>query len=301
MSHSSHTGKPPKLLRDLNAILDRRRILGLMATGVSVPLINATWTGRAMAAVCTILPEETNGPYPADGSNSANGSLANVLIDSGLIREDIRSSFGEFSGTAGGVPLELEFTIADATNGCAPLSGYLIYIWHCTDDGVYSVYQLTEENFLRGAGIADADGKVRFTTIYSGCYRGRLPHIHFEIYPSAEAATSYEYRSLCSQIAFSDATSAEIYNGVDGYADSIAAFEEMSIESDNVFGDNSAEELAAQTLVLEGSIQDGFRGTLTIALDPDAEPILTAAPPPGGPRGPGGPNGEPPEGPQPGN
>ncbi len=296
MSRASHTSKPPKLLRDLDALMQRRKVLGLMASGAAAPILYGSLSSQALAAVCTILPEETNGPYPADGSNTANGSLANVLVDSGLIREDIRESFGEFSGTAEGVPLELELVIADATNSCAPLAGYLIYIWHCTQDGQYSIYNLADQNYLRGAGIADENGKVKFTTIYPGCYNGRVPHIHFEVYPSAEAATSYEHRALCSQFAFPDETSSEVYTSVDGYADSISAFNAISMESDNVFGDNSDAEKEAMTLDLTGSIEDGFKGTLTIAIDPSAEPVLSSAPPSGGPGGPGGPGGTPPEG-----
>lgn len=258
-------------------IMHRRRMLGLLAGG-------ATMLGARAAlgadASCLILPEETNGPYPADGSNTANGSLANVLIDSGLVRSDITKSFGDYSGTAEGVPFELEITLQDASNNCAPLPGYVIYVWHCTADGEYSVYTRTDENYLRGAQVADENGKVTFKTIYPGAYRGRLPHIHFEIYPSLEKATSYDNRVLCSQIAFPHDLCANVYNSVDLYADSIAPFEEMTLENDNVFGDNTDEELAAQTPDITGSIEDGFKGTLNIAMDPNKEPVLNDAPPP---------------------
>lgn len=40
------------------------------------------------------IPEETAGPYPADGSNGVN-----VLTESGVVRSDIRSSFGTASGS----------------------------------------------------------------------------------------------------------------------------------------------------------------------------------------------------------
>ena len=269
-------------------------MLSMMAAGAAIPLVSGTMMGRAVAATCTILPEETNGPYPADGSNTASGSLANVLIDSGLIRQDIRHSFGEYQGTAQGIALELELTLADATNGCTPLAGAVIYIWHCTADGQYSIYNITDQNFLRGAAIADDNGKVRFTTIYPGCYRGRVPHIHFEVYPDIEAATSYEHRALCSQIAFPDETSAQIYSSAAGYEASLSPFEDISIGTDTVFADNSDAEISAMTLTLAGSISDGFAGTLTIALDPNAEPVLSDAPPMGGP-------GEGPDGPPPGN
>ena len=43
----------------------------------------------------TEVPDETAGPYPGDGSNGAN-----VLDDSGIVRSDIRSSFGSSTTTA---------------------------------------------------------------------------------------------------------------------------------------------------------------------------------------------------------
>ena len=41
------------------------------------------------------IPEETAGPYPGDGSNGPN-----VLAESGVVRSDITSSFGDASGVA---------------------------------------------------------------------------------------------------------------------------------------------------------------------------------------------------------
>src|SRR5207253_3142424 len=49
---------------------------------------------------CDTIPEETGGPYPGDGSNGPN-----VLNQSGIVRSDIRSSFGTMNGTAAGIPL----------------------------------------------------------------------------------------------------------------------------------------------------------------------------------------------------
>ena len=42
---------------------------------------------------------------------------------------------------------------------------------------------------LRGVQAADSNGQVTFTSIFPGCYSGRWPHIHFEVYPSLSAAT----------------------------------------------------------------------------------------------------------------
>ncbi|MGC4077454.1 MAG: intradiol ring-cleavage dioxygenase [Rubrivivax sp.] len=267
---------PSRLLGDLGADIGRRGALRVLAGGLGASL----WSSSAFAAACTVLPEETNGPYPADGTNQANGSLVNVLLDSGIVRSDMRTSFGSLSGTASGIQLDLELTLVDASKDCAPLAGALIYLWHCTSDGVYSVYNLTDQNYLRAAGVADDSGVVKFTTIYPGCYRGRLPHIHFEIYPDQSSATGYESRLICSQLALPDDISRALYESADGYADSLAPFEEMSISTDNVFSDNTAEQLAAQTLAITGSADAGFKGTVSIALDTTVSPKLSGGPPP---------------------
>jgi hypothetical protein len=43
------------------------------------------------------------------------------------VRPGIRSSFGEFSGTAEGIPLQIALTIEDAST-CAPLEGAAVYL-----------------------------------------------------------------------------------------------------------------------------------------------------------------------------
>ena len=45
---------------------------------------------------------------------------------------------------------------------------------------------VTNQNYLRGVQESGTDGTVTFTTIFPGCYQGRMPHIHFEVYRSAE-------------------------------------------------------------------------------------------------------------------
>src|SRR4029453_1536909 len=125
------------------------------------------------------------GPLPGDGSNGPN-----ALTQSGVVRSDIRSSFAGLSGTADGIPLTIMLTIVSAST-CAPLPGYAVYVWHCSREGLYSLYSpgVTDQNYLRGVQETDANGQVTFTSIFPACYSGRWPHIHFEVYPSLAAAT----------------------------------------------------------------------------------------------------------------
>jgi protocatechuate 3,4-dioxygenase beta subunit len=136
------------LVADLPRLLHRRRLLGLIAGAGLVTLAGcATNDGTASSAAsssaavstsggsCAEIPEETAGPYPADGSNGPD-----VLNQSGIVRSDIRSSFGSASGVAEGVPLTIELTVLDASSGCSALAGAAVYLWHCDRDGAYSIY-----------------------------------------------------------------------------------------------------------------------------------------------------------------
>ncbi|PTQ72595.1 hypothetical protein [Celeribacter persicus] len=177
MTHSHDHSHDHGFKHDLPKLLGRRRFLGVMG-GLGL----ASASGLPAAALeCIALPWETQGPYPADGSNSKNGQVVNVLEQEGILRTDITTSFGDYEGEVEGVPLELELTLQDH-DGCTPLEGYAIYIWHCDGEGKYSLYDHTEANWLRGLAIADAEGKVKFTTIVPGCYPSRWPHIHFEVF-----------------------------------------------------------------------------------------------------------------------
>ena len=57
-------------------------------------------SGSSSSSSCSLIPEETAGPYPGDGSNGSGGSVANALMLSGIVRSDIRSSIAGATGTA---------------------------------------------------------------------------------------------------------------------------------------------------------------------------------------------------------
>ena len=121
------------------------------------------------------------------------------------------------------------------------------------------------ENYLRGVGVTDANGQVTFTSIFPGCYDGRYPHIHFEVYPSLARATSYSNRLLCSQFAMPSAACDIVY-ATSGYESSKSNFAKISTSSDNVFGDNTSAQVTAMTPVMTGDTTNGFTGTVTVGL-----------------------------------
>jgi len=213
---------------------------------------------------CSVIPEETEGPFPGDGSNGgASGSVANALALSGIVRSDIRSSIAGASGVATGVPLQVIIELVNTNASCADLSGYAVYLWHCDALGRYSMYSsgATAENYLRGVQATGSDGTATFTTIYPGCYPGRVPHIHFEIYRSTATATGWSNKLRTSQMCFpSDANSAAY--ATSGYGNSAANNAAISPSTDGIFSDGYSTQMATMT----GSVGAGYVARLKVGV-----------------------------------
>jgi len=269
-------------IRATTAIMDRRRLLRwaaragvsggafqLFGCGGSTPTsptsttdstttTTTTTSGGTTSSACSLIPNETQGPYPGDGSNGPN-----VLGLSGVVRSDIRSSFAGLSGTASGVPLTIALTIVSAST-CAPLAGRAVYVWHCDALGRYSLYSAgaTNQNYLRGVQEADSSGRVQFTSVFPGCYAGRWPHVHFEVYPTLTAAGSVANRIATSQIALPKDVSDQVY-ATSGYTGSASNLSQISLASDMVFSDGAALELAT----MSGSVSGGLVALLSVAVN----------------------------------
>jgi len=229
------------------------------STGTSTGTDTSSGATTSTGAACPAkIPEETAGPYPGDSSNGPN-----VLNLTGVVRQDIRSSFAGLSGTATGVPLTIELTLVSAST-CAALADYAVYLWHCDRAGLYSLYSAgaTSQNYLRGVQAADANGKLSFTSIFPGCYSGRWPHIHFEIYKSLSAATAVRNKIATSQLALSKAASDLVY-ATSGYEASVRNLANISLATDNVFSDGAQLQIATMT----GSVAEGYRAALTVAVN----------------------------------
>jgi len=277
---------PPRLGHDLDLLLrqaPRRDVLRLLGAASLLPLLGcgpdslaSTGTDGGSAATsgtdggaspdggtsgsCASIPEETAGPYPGDGSNGPN-----ALALSGIVRSDIRASLGGSSAVATGVPLEITLTLVNPVAGCAPIAGAAIYLWHCNALGQYSLYSsgVTDQSWLRGAQVTDANGQVQFTTIFPGCYSGRWPHVHFEVYPSLTSATSSANKIATSQLALPQDVCTAVY-ATSGYSGSAANLAAMSLATDMVFSDGATLETPAVT----GSANAGYLATLTVGVVP---------------------------------
>lgn len=265
---------------DLETVMVRRqvlRLIGVASTGTGLlalvaclpsagsPSTAASGSSSATSsaasssgtASCETIPEETAGPFPGDGSNGPD-----VLSQSGVVRSDIRSSFGNASGVAQGIPLSIKLTIQDQGNSCAPLAGAAVYLWHCDRDGNYSLYSqgVTNRNYLRGVQETNSSGLVTFQSIFPACYSGRWPHIHFEVYQSLENAASAANKIATSQIALPKDRCDRVY-ATDGYSQSVRNLAQTSLQTDNVFGNDAG---VRQLGAVSGSLDAGLVVALTV-------------------------------------
>ncbi|KAA9089151.1 dioxygenase family protein [Microbacterium radiodurans] len=288
---------------DLGTLVSRRSVLGLVGLGAGAVLLAAcapaastasptaassssptptaatTPTASASASAAagyatSEIPDETNGPYPADGTNGLN-----VLEQSGIVRSDITASLDGGTVVAG-VPLTLTLTLSDLARGNVPFAGVAVYAWQCDAQGLYSMYSagVEDETYLRGVQVADAAGQVTFRTIVPGCYAGRWTHIHFEVYPDAGSATAGSNAIAISQVAFPADMLTPVYE-LAAYSGSARNLAQVgSLENDNVFGDGSGLQMGTFT----GDTTAGYVGTLAVAVDTRTAMTLSQAPAGGG-------------------
>jgi len=202
--------------RQLGYILSRRDALKLMGvtgavllaacspagfvtsepSSVSVPPTTVGTTPVVLPA-CVVRPEVTEGPY---------------YVDEDLDRSDVRSDPATGVVKEGAL-LALTFNVSQvAEDGCIPLEGAKVDIWHCDAEGVYSDvsdpgFNTKGQKFLRGFQATDANGQATFVTIYPGWYRGRTVHIHFKVQHDG----ANQSRVFTSQLFFDDSFTDQVF------------------------------------------------------------------------------------------
>ena len=245
---------------DLVKLVSRRDALKIFGAGSAATIIANLGISNAFAATPTgKVPERDRRTFPGDGSNGPD-----VLDDSGIVRHDIRRSFGDSTTRATGVPLRVNLTVTRASKGYAPLPGLAVYLWHCDSAGRYSMYSsgVEDENYLRGIAKTDSKGTAWFQTIFPAAYSGRWPHIHFEVYSSVAKAVSNGPIVQTSQIALPQAACKKVY-ATSGYAGSLSNLARTSLSTDNVFSDDKA---IHQLATVTGNVKQGFVANLTIGI-----------------------------------
>jgi hypothetical protein len=121
---------------------------------------------------------------------------------------------------------------------------------------------VTGQNYLRGVQQTDANGQVSFTTIFPGCYSGRMPHVHFEVYPSLARTTSAANIVRTSQFTFPMDTLNTVY-AASGYSASVTNLKQISYATDNVFSDGTSLQMAS----VSGSNAAGYTAALQVAIN----------------------------------
>jgi protocatechuate 3,4-dioxygenase beta subunit len=107
--------------------------------------------------------------------------------------------------------------------------------------------------------VADANGTITFKSIYPGCYSGRWPHIHYEVYASVADATNGSNKVATSQLALDKDVSTAVYASA-LYPQSAGNLSRITLASDNVFSDGADRE----TPVITGNLTDGYAMALTV-------------------------------------
>jgi protocatechuate 3,4-dioxygenase beta subunit len=183
-------------------LLSRREILAIMGAGGAALFLGGPVPGLADSGTgpirgCVVRPELTEGPY---------------FVDENLNRSDIRSDPSDGVISAGAL-LALTFSVSRLTSACAPLAGATVDVWQCDAAGQYSdvkdkLFDTVGRKFLRGHQVTNADGVVKFTTIYPGWYPTRTVHIHFKVRSPVTATSAYEFTS---QLFFDDGFTDHVY------------------------------------------------------------------------------------------
>jgi protocatechuate 3,4-dioxygenase beta subunit len=210
----------------------------------------------AASGMCVLdTPTMTEGPY---------------WVDEMLNRSDIRANSSSASVNAGavqeGVPLSVTINVFDAENGCAPVEGAHVDIWHANAYGVYSDEQVensTGQNFLRGYQVTDSNGSVTFKTIYPGWYPGRAIHIHVRVRTFSGSTTVLNFTT---QIFFSDAQNNSVMTGASPYNTRSRTTPDTTDSSDNILDESGSTNESTNVIGLTGSNAAGWAGTFNVAL-----------------------------------
>jgi protocatechuate 3,4-dioxygenase beta subunit len=236
--------------------MKRKEFIKTLGLGsVIIPLVAAcgkdndptsdSTTDSTASGSCTVSPSETAGPFPTKTPAS-------------FVIEDIRSD-------RTGIQMTVNITIQNKNNGCSPMEGAIVDIWHCDKDGYYSEYggsgmqsvNLTGVHFLRGRQTTDANGVVSFVTIFPGWYSGRAPHIHVHVYDSTGKSL------LVTQIAFPTDVCNSVYTTATEFY--TKGKQDTANTADNIFADSLSSELA----VVTGSVNNGFVLSQTVVVSDD--------------------------------
>ena len=207
----------------------------------------------ADANVCTLTPEQVEGPY----------------FIASPVRRDVRED-------RVGLPLDLTIRVVQAES-CQPVVGAVAEIWHCDAAGRYSGFredlarkpvdtllyvggpdqgppQDNDKTYLRGAQASGTDGRLTFRTILPGWYEPRVPHIHLKVH-------TREHTYLTTQLYFEETLVAGVYAEHEAYQ----PFGQSPYVHSNDLVIGSGPNPASLVLSTASS-QNGLQATCTVAV-----------------------------------
>lgn len=217
------------------------------------------------ATTCTLTPTDPAGEGPFFIHEDE------VMNDPGLMRSDMRD--GRL-----GIELQLNLRVLDSESMCKPIAGVQVYVWHTDALGLYSGFanqnpdqtytggfERTVENmdrFCRGVQVTDAEGIVRFRTIYPGWYNGRAIHIHFVALRPGSSAETSSYRSakfmvFTTQMYFAEQFSRMIHESNAPYNTRLSGGYNTYVKPQNT--------VVMPTARMEGSVAVGTLNVMTAA------------------------------------
>ncbi len=257
---------------------------GTNEKGTTTPLSS---TNASAGEECYRLTSETTeGPY---------------YIDADKIRQDITED-------KEGIPLTLRLKVIDSET-CEPLRDAAVDIWHCDALGLYSGYESFSEGggtaptdapsgeptgepptgeppaggggggheeptsdtrYLRGTWRTDKQGRVTFTTIFPGWYRGRCVHIHTKVHVDGEwTDAGYEGGTTChTGQFFFDEESVLASAEVAPYSTSTT--ERTTLDDDTIYDGSGTQGGLLKLKYKKNGIAKGVVGSITVGVDPEA-------------------------------
>jgi hypothetical protein len=129
-----------------------------------------------------------------------------------------------------------------------------------------------DQTYLRGYQIANANGVVKFQTIFPGWYTPRTCHIHLKVHTGGQKEDgTYEGGKVnhTGQLFFADDTAEEIF-ALEPYSRHSGPYTELA---DDMVYDRGGASSGLLTLkpVYKSDPSKGYKGFLTLGVDPDAE------------------------------
>jgi protocatechuate 3,4-dioxygenase beta subunit len=228
--------------------LTRRQLVGagagIAGAGIALGIGNGPARALAASGCANLTPVKTIGPY---------------FVEESLNRTDITTD-PSTGAVVAGIPLVLDLTLIDDDNGCVPLAGAQVDIWHASPAGLYSdeaAEGTSGKKYLRGYQVSDALGNVSFKTVYPGWYSGRTVHIHIRIRLFTGTTATYDF---LTQLFFDDA----LTDAVDSMSPYNArGTRDTRNAADSIYGSDGATVQLAPTSDGAG----GYVAPITFALD----------------------------------